>query len=127
MSAHTRGLIQAARDLAIEGCLNDPTDDDILLYAYESVGDTTTDISMIPYALRARIINVYDKWASPDNQPEIMSSTRITLGEITDQLEKIIMLETARDRFVLDEKLRNELAVILNCKQQLDKLRRDGA
>lgn len=62
MSAQTRGLIQAARDLAIEGCLADPTDDDILIYCYEMVGDYNTDLTQIPEQLRNRIISTYNKW-----------------------------------------------------------------
>ena len=56
-------LVTAARDLAIEGCLNDPTDDDIVIYCYETVGDELTDLAQIDQGLRDHICRIYDKWA----------------------------------------------------------------
>lgn len=124
---NTRGLIQAARDLAIEGCLNDPTDDDIVLYCFETAGDYDTDLTQMEPALRQRIINVYDKWADPRNRPEILTTSQMILAEICEVLNGVLVVETARDRFANDDKLRNELAEILACKTQLEKVRSGNA
>ena len=58
-------LSNAALALGREGRLYDPSDDDVLIYSAESIGDTTTDLAKLEPDERRTIISHYDQGTTP--------------------------------------------------------------
>ena len=54
-------LSNAALQLGQEARLHDPSDDDVLIYSAEAIGDTTTDLAKLEPLERRQIIDFYDR------------------------------------------------------------------